>query len=306
MSGNRRSVHFDVPESPSPPLLPIETECTLEDSTRKPNWVFRCPACQAVFTHFILLSIHTWSHSPADVKVPPITKKPLPETFDPKPPRCFVCTLKFATKDTLRAHVEKEHPAKPLGSGEYECPFCEVCFDSSIELINHIEIGSHPWKDGDFYPIYSGVLQNHVRNLHRAELEQLIADFNTLSATDDVAALQPRARPVIRKSVLKPVVCNYQCAKCAVRFAHGNQLKAHVELKHKGLMSSLKPSKPLHSCVYCKGKFKSLTSLRKHLDCDHFVKTTPKRIATLPSSCGPENFGDFLLQRKIALDFDNF
>ncbi|OQR78113.1 hypothetical protein BIW11_00357 [Tropilaelaps mercedesae] len=346
MSSKRRSVHFDVPDSPllartssendstcCAGLEPAYSGCTVGETNpelrrqltdgRPPHWVFRCPACQAVFTHFILLSIHTWSHSPPDVRVPPIAKQPLPTDFDPKPPRCFVCTLKFANKESLRAHTLAAHPSGGgEGSGEFECPFCEVRFEASIDLINHIEIGSHPWKDGDFYPIYSGVLKNHVRHLHHAELEQLVADFNTLCSDESVGRQDPRSserrggchehlrhglRPALRKSTcaLKPVVCNYQCAKCGVRFAHGNQLKAHVDLKHRGLMSSIKP-RSLHSCVYCKEKFKTLTALRKHLDRDHLVKTTPARITALPSSCDPENFGDFLLQRRIALDFENY
>ncbi|XP_022699869.1 zinc finger protein 341-like [Varroa jacobsoni] len=350
MSVQRRSVHFDVPESPIPALQNGPPSCNESNPhltaacnscngvgqgcqktqgqenqqqpahNRVPQWVFRCPTCQAVFTHFILLSIHTWSHSPLDVKVPPIVKQTLPSDFDPKPPRCFVCTLKFSNKEALHAHTLSAHPnGGSEGSGEFECPFCEVRFETSIELITHIEIGSHPWKDGDFYPIYSGVLKNHVRHLHQAELEQLIADFNMLCAEDSVRQTSrsaicssgehlesQRMKPALRKStVLKPVVCNYQCAKCGIRFAHGNQLKAHVDLKHRGLMSSIKP-RLLHSCVYCKDKFKTLTALRKHLDCDHFVKTTPARIAALPSSCDPENFSDLLLRRRIALDFENY
>lgn len=123
---------------------------------------FRCPTCEAIFSHYILLCIHTWSHAPEDMCIPSPALKPcsILQSTENFGLQCFLCPLRFGSHAGLRQHLDNNHTeADDISRLRFACAFCAMRYASADLLIAHIQ--QHAiWEDGDFYPIFMGIVGN--------------------------------------------------------------------------------------------------------------------------------------------------
>lgn len=150
-------------------------------------------------------------------------------------------------------------------------------YASADLLIAHIQ--QHDvWEDGDFYPLFAGIVGKPLcerdDTVSSFELDDLIKELQKIAG--DLPAQQRISKPALSKKsrggVSAPL--NYLCALCGMKFQHGYQIDEHVRLRHKGF---LKLMKARHACVYCGSKFFKLSVLREHLLIHHAISVTPRK-----------------------------
>ncbi|CAN7991085.1 unnamed protein product [Ixodes hexagonus] len=276
---------------------------------------FRCPTCEAIFSHYILLCIHTWSHAPEDMSIPSPALKPcsILQSTENFGLQCFLCPLRFGSHVGLRQHLDNQHTeADDISRLRFACAFCAMRYASADLLIAHIQ--QHAvWEDGDFYPIFIGIISNPKpgtkRSLYsspqkdeaaasssKCGLGPQLPNYLLLNETmprsfefdelirelQKIAGESPTTDTLARKSTLSDrcrakgsqSVLRYLCALCGMKFQHGYQIDEHVRLRHQGF---LKLMKARHACVYCGTKFFKLSVLREHLLKHHAVAVTPQK-----------------------------
>ncbi|KAH9362052.1 uncharacterized protein LOC144155148 [Haemaphysalis longicornis] len=266
-------------------LLPPKTYPASSPRRRAPQHCrcrFKCPTCEAVFSHYILLCVHTWSHAPDDLRVPDPAIKPcsILQSTENFGLQCFLCPLRFGSHLALRQHLDDSHTAADdVKLLRFACAFCAMRYASADLLIAHIQ--QHDvWEDGDFYPLFAGIVGKPLcerdDTVSSFELDDLIKELQKIAG--DLPA-----QPALRKSAFSKkirgsthVPLNYLCALCGMKFQHGYQIDEHVRMRHKGF---LKLMKARHACVYCGTKFFKLSVLREHLLMHHAVSVTPRKKA---------------------------
>ncbi|XP_064460424.1 PR domain zinc finger protein 5-like isoform X2 [Ornithodoros turicata] len=278
---NKKTVRFLFP-----PL--VYSSGTMKRRTAKPacrphspKCKFECPTCDAAFTHYIFLAIHTWSHAPQDVRVPRPRAKPCSvyQSSDKFRLQCFLCPLQFNCDTSLQHHIDVGHHDEEFLL-RFRCAFCTMRFASADMLISHIQ--QHDvWEDGDFYPLFGGTVgkastsdDDAVENRALTfDFDQLIEELKKIAGESDA----PKQKSALSRKCKSSSSCNvlrYVCALCTMRFQHGYQVEEHVKLRHKGF---LKLVRARHACVYCHAKFYKLSVLRDHLSNHHSISVTPKK-----------------------------
>lgn len=249
------------------------------------KWHFNCPTCHAVFTHYILLCIHTWSHAPDDIQVPDPAVKAcsILQSTENFRLQCFLCPLRFGTHLSLRQHLDTSHTeADDVRRLRFGCAFCAMRYASADLLITHIQ--QHDvWEDGDFYPIFAGVVGKPKPTFERRQNDSTESCFEFDDLIQELQKIAGVNQPLSSKKSSLSRKCrgggvnstlNYLCALCGMKFQHGYQVEEHIRLRHKGFLKLMRAK---HACVYCAAKFFKLSVLKKHLLAHHAVSVTPRK-----------------------------
>lgn len=277
----RKTVRFLFPPEIHSARTPPQRKAQAVPFERVRKCSFKCPTCDAVFSHYIFLAIHTWSHAPQDIHIPQPRPKPcgVYQSEEKFRLQCFLCPLQFSSDNSLRQHLENCHRNSDEESRlRFPCAFCSMRFPSADILSLHIT--QHDvWEDGDFYPLFGGTGGKPSATGN----EELVSSFDFDGLINELRKIAGEVKSPKRKSSLslkcKSSSCHglhYLCGRCSMKFQHGYQVEEHIKLRHKGLLKLLKAH---HACAYCKAKFIKLSVLRKHLCEHHLVSVTPRKSA---------------------------
>lgn len=169
---------------------------------------------------------------------------------------CAVCERPFTTKEALFAHIKEAH-----GKIAFSCELCEIRFSSKISLRNH-KYHMHREREGGYLCKRCRIHRSktaHDANLHLYECKQSF----TFTCDQCNAQLQNRSclRVHIEQSHGEPI---YGCDFCDKKFK-----RRYAAYRHQVLHTE---SGAGFRCQKCLKLFKTITSLRKHMNVHFSVR----------------------------------
>ena len=224
-----------------------------ESSSRNTDIDLRCPDCDELFESRKSLALHATAHGKRRSSSTPHQALQLPPTMTPlvkyrcedcnkpfrnkisydkhlelhtreaeKPIQCDICQKRFLNNSAIACHMKTHNTAPKV----YKCPFCDVGFDRSELLKNHVP--AHLVNGYYTCPMCSKAvtdypqLKKHIRTFH--SLRQIPCPHcDRIFPRPDKLKLH-----MLRHSDEK----NFMCENCGKQFKRKDKLKEHTLRMH--------------------------------------------------------------------------